>query len=139
MRERQRTLLGNLLFIASNNRLSVYDVAEPSRPKRLCSIDGASFQELTTNEFSLRSSAVTYGDGRLFVVIRRNLRDFLGIAQGPFEGAQCGVAVFDVSDWNKPTLLGWYALPQFVSDFTTLVYHKGHVFASDACLWASGL
>jgi len=125
-------LAGNLLFVASNNRLSVYDVTEPSRPKRLCSIDGASFRELTINEFSLRSSAVTYGDGQLFIVIRRNLRNFLGIAQGPFEGAQCGIAVFDVSDWNKPVLLGWYVLPQVVSDFTTLVYHKGHVFASDA-------
>jgi len=60
------------------------------------------------------------------------LRNFLGMAQGPFEGAQCGIAAFDVSDWNKPVLLGWYALPQFVSDFTTLVYHKGHVFVSDA-------
>lgn len=124
-------LANNLLFVASNNRLSVYDVREPSKPKRLVSIDGSQFPQLVSNEFEIRSSAVTYGEGKLFVVIRRNLKNFLGVAFGPFEGGQCGISAFDVSDWTKPKLLGWYALPEFVSDFTTLVYHKGYIFASD--------
>lgn len=123
---------GNLLFVAGNNLVSVYDVREPSKPRKLGTVNGNQFQELTSNGFSLRSSAVAYGDKKLFVVIRRNLVDFLGVAKGPFENAQCGIAVFDVTTWERPSLLGWFALPQIVSDLTTLVYHKGHIFASDA-------
>lgn len=125
-------LEGSLLFIAKGNWVGIYDVSEPSRPKKLCSIDGLHFPELVNNEFVIRGSAVAYADGKLFVAIRRNLKDFLGVAPGPFEGAQCGIAAFDVRDWNKPKLLGWYDLPHFVSDFTTFAYHKGHIFASDA-------
>lgn len=126
------SLDGNLLFVAGSNKVVVYDVSEPSSPKRIGIVDGIQFSQLTANEFATRSSAVAYGDGKLFVVIRRNLRDFLSIAPGPFEGAQCGIAAFDVRDWSNPKLLGWYALPNLVSDFTSLVYHKGHIFVSDS-------
>ncbi len=121
----------HLLFIASANQVSVYDVRNPAQPKRLGAITGAQFAELREQGFQLRSSAVAYTDGRLFVGLRRNLRDFLGVAPGPFEGAQSGIAVFDVTQWTAPRLLGWFALPNLVTDFTNLAYHKGHLFVSD--------
>ncbi len=47
-------------------------------------------------------------------------------------GGQTGIAVFDARDFSALPLLGWTALPHLVSNITTLAYHKGHVFASDA-------
>lgn len=125
-------LQDHLLFVAGANQLSVYDVRQPTRPVRLGAIAGSQFPELTAQGFHLRSSAVAYGDGKLVVALRRDLRNFLGVAPGPFESAQSGIAVLDVRSWDSPRLLGWYVLPHLVADFTTLVYHKGHVFVSDA-------
>jgi len=114
---------GNLLFL-SGPTLQVFDVADPKKPRLLGEVEqpeGAGFY--------LRSP-VAYGDGRLFVAIGRDFAGFLGC--GPFERAQSGVAVFEARDFSKMSLLGHTFVSGALSDISALVYHKGHVLATDS-------
>lgn len=127
-------LQGNLLFVAgSKSPVQIFDVHDPSAPKLLGQLGSDEIAPLVKEGFSLRGSAIAYDNkGRLFVGIQRDLRNFLGVAPGPYERAQTGIAVFDIRDFRSPQLLGWITVSKFVSDITTLAYYKGHVFASDA-------
>jgi hypothetical protein len=124
-------LTGNLLFIAGANSLNVYNVSDPSNPKKIGVIDLTSFQELKENKISVNTSDVAYNEGKLYILISRPLQNFLGLMPAWFPASEDGIAVLDVKDWNKPVLLGWYIVPNIPASFSTLVYHKGHVFVSD--------
>lgn len=124
-------LEGDLLFVAKGG-LAVYDVGTPAEPKLLGRLEAAAFEPLAKQGFGF-GSGVAYDAGarRLFVATRRAGTDFMGVVPGPFEGAQSGIAVFDVASFAQPRLLGWTAIERELTGLTALAFHKGHVFGSD--------
>lgn len=119
---------GDWLAVAGRQSpVQLWDVRRPAAPHLVGTLrtDGLPFE--------VRGSAVAWGDGRLFVGIRTDLPSLWGA--GPFPKVAMGIAVFDARHPQRlsaETLLGWTELPNALADITTLVYHKGHVFASDA-------
>lgn len=122
------SLDGKYLFVSGDKSpVQLWDVSVPAQPHLV--------GELSTGglPFEVRGSAVAMVDGKLFVGVRADLPSLFGA--GPFPKVAGGIAVFNAARldrWDVKDLLGFAVIPDALSDITTLTYHKGHVFASDA-------
>lgn len=131
-------LRGNLLFVVTSDpqgvgaKINVYDVSDPAKPIPLTTLVTPS--ELNPNNDPLGfglDDQVDYDPKRRWLTVgfKRVRAKFWGkeITDRRAGGSVSGVAVYDVSDWRKPRLLGYGFYPEDPDDAKVLVNCDAHV------------
>ena len=123
-------LVDNLMFTADGK---IYDVSNPSSPKKLAELKTEDFPELTEKNIKIEPDVVTYNNGIVYVGLSRPMNSLfskVNVANSPLR--ESGIAAIDMMGFNgKPKLLGWYIIEGELASLDTFVYHKGHIFSSD--------
>lgn len=139
-----RVLRGNILLTATypsqnqaGTEVRVYDVSDPSNPKLLTIINTP--RSLIYNLFTF-NDAFDYdpATNRLYIATGRVKIKIYGIETfDPRLGrTSSGIAVYDVSDWSNPKLLGHSYFPDYknatyISNVDWIVYNNGFIYGSD--------
>lgn len=137
-----RKLRGNLLFAfgtpPTSSRIQIYDVSNPSNPRLISKIDDVP-DNIKNLGFGF-DDHIDYDSERKIMTIgikKSTPKPYWGanLTDSRMGGTVSGIAVYDVSDWNSPRLLGfgYYGAgdKERLINMDEHVYSNGFVYGAD--------